>query len=226
MKNIISFLAAFAIAMAAHSSAFATAGASVQVSNVTCTVNTVNGSTSSAATGGRCDAVLSNGESLVMSANVSLMAFDQGLTGAPGGFFNPFPGTPGYDTGFPLFHPPVDIPPGFEFAEQQIFLGEFVDPRNCFTFTCQHTRRNEIGQRVQTRADGLPDTVSFLGVLSAFASADLTDVLPGDPRFIGVSVSIHTDRLVLSVPEPESYALMLAGLALIVFVPGRKPFHR
>ena len=150
------------------------------------------------------------GEFLTMSAHVTLTVQDQGLSGAGGGELLRLP----YFRGGVL-----TIPSGFEFASAVADISNHLDARDGRT---RVESIIEYGiQQIQTTQDAFANTVTFSGILES----TLVPVFP-DPISSGAN-NARMDLWVFlwavsGVPEPENYAMLLAGLGVLGFVARRR----
>jgi len=233
--KLVAFLVALSLTvLTTQSPAHATATASVAVSNIVCTQVTNAGtvvSTPSFSTvystvgviglpnsgitglsfGPTCSADLAQGESLTMSAHVILTVQDQGLSGAGGGEiiqalpYNPF-------GSFPV------VPSGFEFAYAATDISIHADQRDPSHWD-ERISQYSIHE-LQTTQDAFADTVTSSGILeSTVVPAGFPFANSGAHASLQLFASLWA---VSGVPEPENYAMLLAGLGLIGFVARRR----
>ena len=145
-----------------------------------------------------------------MSAHVILTVQDQGLSGAGGGEiiqalpYNPF-------GSFPV------VPSGFELAYAAADISNHADPRDSSHYDESATYSI---REIQTTQDAFADTVTSSGTLES------TVVPSGFPfPYSGANATLQLWAslwAVSGVPEPENYAMLLAGLGLIGFVARRR----
>jgi len=150
-----------------------------------------------------------------MTGHATLSASDQGLTGAPGGAFNPL-------SQF-FFGVPTFIAPGFEFADAQVYAGWFQPGRACADPQCFYGAPAFPTLELKTNQDGIADSLS--STVTVGGTFTHLPSVPSDPfSFLSfnVSLGVVTETFVSSVPEPGAYAMMLAGLVLIGFVARRR----
>jgi len=159
-----------------------------------------------------CSASLSSGEYLTMSANVNLAVSDQGLSGAKGGdyFINP------YLTGGATRH----VPAGFEYAYAVAAVGTLIDYRY---ENPSYGGGGDVAS-IGTIQDGLPDNNSFSGIVAGRAyrvtDSPQLELCPLCPvtAYLWLQVDVFAAS---GVPEPETYAMLLAGLGLMGFAARR-----
>jgi len=158
------------------------------------------------------------GESATFSIDVILSVFDQGLSGAPA--------APHW-----LINPPIFtsvgvidelIPSGFESALASVGIGMAFDCRNGTTFfTCNGLSVLQTGfHEIKTNKDDVADSASFSGTVSGAVRNPAG--VPNPQTWPAVMFFVESFYQQSSpMPEPETYAMLLAGLGLMGFVARR-----
>jgi len=162
---------------------------------------------------------LLTGESATFSFDVILSGFDQGLSGAIHSVY--------MDINPPIFTAPpgildvLQILDGYEFALSSIGVGIYQDCRQGFDPTfCNGLTLTQYGfHEVRTNQDDLADAVYFSGTVSGTVRNPANDTRPAVAFLIS---SLYEQSSTTTVPEPETYAMLLAGLGLLGFMARRR----
>lgn len=203
------------VTLTAQSPAVATADASVTLGTPTCT-----GSFSQCSAESVTANFLAPGQFIGLSVPATITIFDEGLSGAKNGGaqFNP-----GFCLSVFCQQP---IPEGFEWAYANVWVGE--QPRDSRTLPPNldvvYDNNNYF---FSTKQDASPDFFSTTITLEGSAFCPPESLAPGcilgtSTVRVGVFADTFSQSGVAPIPEPQTYAMLLTGLALLGFVMKRR----